>query len=58
VTPQPQDNSAELARLRALLAARTGKPGYKQNCEAIRQRIAIIENGQLSLISETSQPSA
>ena len=36
-------DSEELTRLRAKLAAREGKAGYKVNCEEIRKRIAELE---------------
>jgi hypothetical protein len=34
----------ELSRLRALLKARDGKPGFKSNVEEIRRRIAQLED--------------
>lgn len=34
----------ELTRLRALLKTREGKPGFKANAEAIRERIAQLED--------------
>jgi hypothetical protein len=35
-----------LAQLRAMLAAREGKPGYKRNVEAIKAEIAKLESGK------------
>lgn len=37
------DQSTELQRLRAKLAAREGKPGFKANVEEIHARIAALE---------------
>lgn len=34
---------SDIAELRAKLRAREGKPGFKGNAEAIRQRIAELE---------------
>lgn len=39
----------EINRLKELVAAREGKPGYQRNVEALKARIAELEaqNGQL-----------
>lgn len=39
------DQSTEIERLRAKLAAREGKPGFKANLEEIRAQIAALEAG-------------
>lgn len=36
---------AEIARLKALLAARDGKPGYRANCDEIRARLKALLGG-------------
>lgn len=38
--------AAEIARLTALLAARTGKTGYIKNCRAIEARLAELAKEQ------------
>lgn len=38
-----EDETAELERLRRLLAARDGKPGWKTNVAMLRDRIAELE---------------
>lgn len=37
---------ARINDLKAKLAARQGKPGYEENCEAIRAQIAVLEARQ------------
>lgn len=39
------EQKAELAALKAKLAARKDRPGWAENCAAIERRIAEIENG-------------
>lgn len=36
----------ELEQLREKLAAREGKPGFKQNVEALKKRIAELEDAE------------
>ena len=36
-------DTTELARLEALLRARTGHPGWEANCRDIAQRIAALK---------------
>ena len=39
-----EEEKAELATLKQKLAARKDRPGWAENCAAIEQRIAEIEN--------------
>jgi hypothetical protein len=39
----PDEITAEIARLKAMLQARDGKAGFKANVAAIRKRIAELE---------------
>lgn len=37
------ETAARIAQLSAMLASRTGKPGFKRNVEALRAEIARLE---------------
>jgi hypothetical protein len=46
------DRETEMTRLRQKLAAREGRPGFKANVVALKQRIAALENGQTPAVAE------
>jgi hypothetical protein len=48
------DRETEITRLRQKLASRDGKPGFKANVVALKQRIAALESGQTPTIAERS----
>lgn len=48
---QIHERGTRLLRLRAKLKARDGVAGYEKNCEALRERISLLENSN-STVSE------